>query len=155
MKEKNNNVIFLFHFFSRVQYSPIHGCVAQLVEQSAFNRLVRGSSPLTPTIKINKERMCKMASLKDEKPLKMGEIRSIRSNGGTTLNYLELLFSPTTIAKFSVNRETNKIDFMIDHTDLKYQDLTCALTKDVIRDLYINIRDLYNELYDESEENNL
>lgn len=95
-----------------------------------------------------------MSSLKDEKPLKMGEIRSIRSNGGTTLNYLELLFSPTTIAKFSVNRDTNKIDFMIDHTDLKYQDLTCALTKDVIRDLYINIRDLYNELYEESEENN-
>lgn len=95
-----------------------------------------------------------MASLKDEKPLKMGEIRSIRSNGGKTLNYLELLFSPTTIAKFNVNRKTNKVDFMIDHTDLKYQDLTCALTKEVIRDLYNNIRDLHNELYDESEDNN-
>lgn len=92
-----------------------------------------------------------MANLKDEIPLKMGEIRSIRSNGGNTLNYLELLFSPTTIAKFSVNRETNKIDFMIDHTDLKYQDLQCSLSKDVIRDLFINIRDLYNELENESE----
>lgn len=99
----------------------------------------------------SKERRCQMASLKDEMPLKMGEIRSIRSNGGSTLNYLELLFSPTTIAKFSVNRDTNKVDFMIDHTDLKYQDLSCVLTKDVIRDLYLNIRDLYNELFDESE----
>lgn len=86
-----------------------------------------------------------------DRPLKMGEIRSIRSNGGTTLNMLELLFSPTTIAKFEVNRNTNKVDFLIDNVDLKYQDLSCSLSKDVLRDLYIYIRELYNQL--ESEEN--
>lgn len=85
-----------------------------------------------------------------DRPLKMGEIRSIRSNGGTTLNMLELLFSPTTIAKFEVNRNTNKIDFLIDNVDLKYQDLSCSLSKDVLRDLYIYVRELYNQL--ESEE---
>ena len=89
-----------------------------------------------------------------DRPLKMGEIRSVRSNGGTTLNMLELLFSPTTIAKFEVNRNTNKVDFLIYNVDLKYQDLRCSLSKDVLRDLYIYIRDLYNELNDkESEEN--
>lgn len=93
-----------------------------------------------------------MQNLKEEKPLKMGEIRSIRSGGGSKLNYLELLFSPTTIAKFDVNREKNTVDFTIDNTDLKYQDLSCSLSKSVIRDLYVNIRDLYNELTDESEE---
>lgn len=41
-----------------------------------------------------------------DRPLKMGEIKSIRSNGGATLNSLELLFSPTTIAKFEVNKHT-------------------------------------------------
>ena len=86
-----------------------------------------------------------------DRPLKMGEIRSIRSNGRTTLNMLELLFSPTTIAKFEVNRNTNKVDFLIDNVDLKYQDLSCSLSKDVLRDLYIYIRELYNQL--ESEEN--
>lgn len=89
-----------------------------------------------------------------DRPLKMGEIRSVRSNGGTTLNMLELLFSPTTIAKFEVNRNTNKVDFLIDNVDLKYQDLSCSLSKDVLRDLYIYIRDLYNELHDEEREEN-
>lgn len=94
-----------------------------------------------------------MANYDIDRPLKMGEIRSIRSDGGATLNNLELLFSPTTIAKFEVNRQTNKVDFLIDNTSLKYQDLGCSLSKNVLRDLYTNIRDLYNQLNDESEEN--
>lgn len=95
-----------------------------------------------------------MAILDIDRPLKMGEIKSIRSNGGATLKSLELLFSPTTIAKFEVNKQTNKIDFLIDNVDLKYQDLSCSLSKSVLKDLYTNIRDLYNELKnDESEEN--
>lgn len=89
-----------------------------------------------------------------DRPLKMGEIKSIRSNGGSTLNSLELLFSPTTIAKFEVNRKTNMVDFLIDNVDLKYQDLSCSLSKDVLRNLYIFIRELHNQLEDkESEEN--
>lgn len=89
-----------------------------------------------------------------DRPLQMGEIKSIRSNGGSTLNMLELLFSPTTIAKFEVNRNTNKVDFLIDNVDLKYQDLSCSLSKDVLRNLYIYIRELYNQLESvESEEN--
>lgn len=93
-------------------------------------------------------------SLDIERPLQMGEIKSIRSNGGTTLNMLELLFSPTTLVTFTVNRQTNKVDFVIDNTDLKYQDLSCSLDKKTLKDLYINVRDLYNELEnDESEEN--
>lgn len=94
-----------------------------------------------------------MAMLDIDRPLKMGEIKSIRSNGGSTLKSLELLFSPTTIAKFEVNKQTNKVDFLIDNIDLKYQDLQCSLSKGVLKDLYIYVRDLYNELkYDESEE---
>lgn len=93
-----------------------------------------------------------MGTYNIDRPLKMGEIRSIRSNGGTTLNMLELLFSPTTIAKFEVNRNTNMVDFLIDNVDLKYQDLSCSLSKDVLRDLYIYIRDLYNELKNEESE---
>lgn len=91
-----------------------------------------------------------MGMLDIDRPLKMGEIKSIRSNGGATLNSLELLFSPTTIAKFEVNKQTNKVDFLIDNVDLKYQDLQCSISKSVLRDLYINIRDLYGELDDDS-----
>lgn len=89
-----------------------------------------------------------------ERPLRLGEIRTIRSDGGRKLEQAELLFSPTTIAQFNVNRAINKIDLLMDNTDFKYQDLNCSLSKKVIRDIYIIFRDLYNELEDdESEEN--
>lgn len=93
-----------------------------------------------------------MASIDNERQLKLGEVKTIRSNNGKQLEEAELLFSSTTIAKFVVDRETNKLNFQIDNTDFKYQDLECSLDKNTIRNIYIVFRDLYNELTDESEE---
>ena len=83
-----------------------------------------------------------------DRPLRLGEVRTIRSDGGRKLEQAELLFSSATIAQFNVNRTTNKIDLLMDNTDFKYQDLNCALSKDI----YIIFRDLYNELEDEESE---
>lgn len=91
-----------------------------------------------------------MADLSVERPLKLGEVRSIRSDNGKTLEELELLFSSSTIAKFEVNHETNKVDFLIDNTDLKYQDLQCSLDKDTIKNIVVNLRELYSQLDDTS-----
>lgn len=87
-----------------------------------------------------------------DRPLRLGEVRTIRSNGGRRLEQVELLFSPATVAQFNVNRTTNKIDLLMDNTDFKYQDLNCVLSKKVIRDIYIIFRDLYNELEDDESE---
>ena len=65
------------------------------------------------------------------------------------------MLSPVTIAQFNVNRVTNRIDLLMDNTDFKYQDLNCALSKKVIKDIYIIFRDLYNELEDEESEENI
>lgn len=94
-----------------------------------------------------------MASIDNERQLKLGEVKTIHSNNGKQLEEAELLFSSTTIAKFVVDRETNKLNFQIDNTDFKYQDLECSLDKSTIRNIYIVFRDLYNELIDESEGN--
>ena len=96
-----------------------------------------------------------MANYDIDRPLKLGEVRTIRSNGGRKLEQAELLFSPVTIAQFNVNRVTNRIDLLMDNTDFKYQDLNCALSKKVIKDIYIICRDLYNELEDEESEENI
>ena len=93
-----------------------------------------------------------MASIDNERQLKLGEVKTIRSNNGRQLEEVELLFSNTTIARFVVNRDTNRLNFQIDNTDFKYQDLECSLDKSTIRNIYTVFRDLYNELTDESEE---
>lgn len=92
-------------------------------------------------------------SLDTERQLKLGEVKTIRSNNGKNLEEVELLFSSTTVAKFAVNRDTNKLEFLIDNTDFKYQDLECSLDKNTIRNIYTIFRELYNELNDESEGN--
>lgn len=93
-----------------------------------------------------------MANYDVDRPLKLGEVKTIRSDGGRKLEQVELLFSPTTTARFNVNRITNKVDLLMDNTDFKYQDLNCALSKKVIRDIYTVFRDLYNELKNEESE---
>ena len=95
-----------------------------------------------------------MANYDINRPLKLGEVRTIRSDGGRKLEQAELLFSPVTIAQFNVNRDTNKIDLLMDNTEFKYQDLNCALSKKVIKNIYIIFRDLYNELEDDDSEEN-
>ena len=94
-----------------------------------------------------------MASIDNERQLKLGEVKTIRSNNGKQLEEAELLFCNTTIAKFVVDRDANTLNFLIDNTDFKYQDLECSLDKSTIRNIYIIFRDLYNELTDESEAN--
>ena len=95
-----------------------------------------------------------MANYDINRPLRLGEVKTIRSDGGRKLEQAELLFSSDTIAQFNVNRETNRVDLLMDNTDFKYPDLNCALSKKVIKDIYIIFRDFYNELKDdESEEN--
>ena len=94
-----------------------------------------------------------MASIDNERQLKLGEVKTIRSNNGKQLEEAELLFSNTTIEKFVVDRDANRLNFLIDNTDFKYQDLECSLDKSTIRNIYTVFRDLYNELTDESEAN--
>lgn len=89
------------------------------------------------------------------RPLKLGEVKTVRSNGGRRLEQAELLFSSDTIAQFSTNRVTNRIDLLLDNTDFKYQDLNCALSKKVIKDIYMIFRDFYNELEDDESEENI
>ena len=52
-----------------------------------------------------------MASIDNERQLKLGEVKTIRSNNGKQLEEAELLFSNTTIAKFVVKltNETKNI----------------------------------------------
>ena len=40
-----------------------------------------------------------------DRTLKLGEVRTIRSNGGRKLEQAELLFSSATIAQFNVNNK--------------------------------------------------
>lgn len=86
-----------------------------------------------------------------ENQLSLGQVKSIRSNGGKTVDYIELLFSPTTKAQFCIDKEKNVMMFSVKDIDLSLPSLDCGMDKKTIRDLIVSLKDLYNELPNESE----
>lgn len=85
-----------------------------------------------------------------ENQLELGQVKTIRSSGGTKLDYVELLFNENTQVQFAVNRETNKVEMSMNNTDLKYQDLNCNLDKSTLRDFIMSLKDVYKELESEA-----
>lgn len=87
-----------------------------------------------------------------ESQLELGQVKSIRSNGGKNVDYIELLFSPTSKAQFYIDKAKNILLFSVKDTDLTLPALECKMDKTILRDLIISLKDLYNELdFNESE----
>ena len=82
--------------------------------------------------------------------MEIGQVKTITSNGGRTVNYCELLFSSTTKAQFAPSEDKTTMTFAVSDNNLSLPQLQCNINKEVLRDLIINLKNIYNEL--ESEE---
>ena len=83
--------------------------------------------------------------------MEIGQVKTITSNGGRNVNYCELLFSSTTQAQFAPSEDKTTMTFAVSDNNLLLPQLQCNINKEVLRDLIINLKNIYNEL--ESEEN--
>lgn len=84
-----------------------------------------------------------------ENPLEIGQVKKIFSNGGKNVDSVELLFSKTIKATFT--KENGQICLVISDTQFKIPELSCILNSSSIRDLIIALKEMYNELPEESE----
>ena len=85
-----------------------------------------------------------------ENQLELGQVKTITSNGGRTVDFCELLFSPTTKAQFAPDYNLHKI---VMDNNLDLPQLQCNMDKETLRNLIIALKSMYNQLNDESEEN--
>ena len=124
----------------------------------AHNQEYAGSSPVSAIQRLKGKRNLKERSWYSLKSLQVmddqmeiGQVKTITSNGGRTVDYCELLFSSTTKAQFAPSEDKTTMTFAVSDNNLSLPQLQCNINKEVLRDLIINLKNIYNEL--ESEEN--
>ena len=87
-----------------------------------------------------------------EDQIQLGQVKTITSKGGTFVDFVELLFSPTTKAQFAPSDDLREIVFSVMDNNLDLPQLQCNMNQETLRNLIIALKSIYNQLNDESEE---
>lgn len=88
---------------------------------------------------------CLALTILDEQ-LKIGQVKSITSDFGRTVDYTELLFSPTTKAQFQPNDDKTGLIFSVSDSNFDLPEMVCELDRDTLRNLIVALKNMYNEL---------
>lgn len=86
--------------------------------------------------------------------LELGQTKVISSDGGRFIDYVELLFSPTTKVQFAPSQDRKTVRLSVSDNTLQLPQLDCLITKEVLRNYIINLKNIYNQLEDEEEKHN-
>ena len=81
-----------------------------------------------------------------ESQLEVGQVKSITTNGGRTVELIELLLGDTTKAQMYVDREKNMMQLVVKDTDLALPSLECYVDASTLRDLIVSLKNMYNEV---------
>lgn len=83
--------------------------------------------------------------------LELGDVKVIMRNGGTLIKFVELLFSSTTKAQFALSDDKRTIEILFSDNNFAMPQLHCKINKEILRDLIVNLKNMYNELLDYEE----
>lgn len=78
--------------------------------------------------------------------LELGQVKTITSDFGRIIDYVELRFSPTTKAEFQPNEGKTGIIFSVSDSNLDLCEMVCELNRDTIRNLIVSLKNIYNQL---------
>lgn len=81
-----------------------------------------------------------------DEQLKIGQVKSVTSDFGRYIDYVELLFSPTTKVQFRPSENKANIVFAVSDNNLDLPEMVCELTRDTVRNLIVSLKNVYNEL---------
>lgn len=86
-----------------------------------------------------------------DRQLELGDVKTITTNGGSVVKFVELLFSPTTKAQFALSDDCETIEILFSDNNLVMPQLYCKMNKESLRNLIMSLKNLYNELQDKEE----
>lgn len=86
-----------------------------------------------------------------ERQMKVGQTKVISRDGGRIVDYVELLFSPTTKIQFAPSEDRIFARFSVKDVDLPIPQLECDVSKPTIRDLILGLQSVYNQLKEDGE----
>jgi hypothetical protein len=86
-----------------------------------------------------------------DRQLELGQTKIISHDGDRVIDYVELLFSPTTKVQFAPSNDMKTVRLSVSDNSLELSQLDCLITKSVLRDYILNLKNIYNLLLDEEE----
>ena len=90
----------------------------------------------------------------EQTPLKVGQVRKVTSSNVEKIDSITLQLNNNVEILF-VPRDNGTLDFTVYNPKFETSNLDCSIDKDVLRDFFISIKDVYRQvIYNESEEAN-
>lgn len=90
-----------------------------------------------------------------DKQLELGQTKVISRNGGRIIDYVELLFSPTTKVQFAPSEDRKTVRLAVSDNSLDLPEMDCLISKSVLKDYIVALKNIYNLLEDEGKENKI
>ena len=89
-----------------------------------------------------------MASKLDiiEDQIELGQVKTITSKGGKFVDFVELLFSPTTRVQFAPDDNLKTAMFSVSDNNLGLPQLQCNMNKETLFNFITSLKNIYNEL---------
>lgn len=81
----------------------------------------------------------------EQEPLKVGQVRKVTSNNGEKIDSITLLLNNNVEILF-VARNDGTLDFSVSDPQFDTSNLDCSIDKEVLRDLFMAIRDGYKQV---------
>ena len=81
----------------------------------------------------------------EEERLKVGQVRTIKSNNGTKIDSVTLLLNNNVEVLF-VPKNDGTLDFTISDPNIDMSNLDCTISEEVLYDLVIKIKNVYNQV---------
>lgn len=82
-----------------------------------------------------------------DQQISVGQVKTIRT--GDHLDYVELLFSPTTKIQLAPSDDRKAVRLSVSDNALELPQLDCVVTKDTLYDYILNLKNLYNQINEE------
>lgn len=87
-----------------------------------------------------------------DRQLSVGQVKTIRT--GEYLDYVELLFSPTTKVQLAPSTNNKSVRLPVSDNSLELPQLDCIISKNTLYNYILSLKNLYNQLDDEESEEN-
>lgn len=84
-----------------------------------------------------------------ERQISVGQVKTIRT--GEYLDYVELLFSPTTKVQLAPSTDNKSVRLSVSDNSLELPQLDCVVSKNTLYNYILSLKNLYNQLEDEEE----
>ena len=85
-----------------------------------------------------------------EDQIELGDVKTITTNGGLNVKFVELLFSTTTKAQFAPSKDKKYLEFTVSNNQMGIPELDAKLNKATLYDFIVSLKKIYSEL-EESE----